>query len=108
MFESLTDGFTYLSAQSLTSLVALFWFTIIFEIPRYTLAFVAAAFASARPNEDAPELRKRPVVSVIVAGHNEAGSIERCVRSLLEQSRPPDEIIAISDGSSVVSDRRDA
>ena len=100
MIEILTDGLYYLSAQSLIGLAALFWFTIIFEVPRYTLAFLAAAFSSFRPQEHSNELRRRPKVSIVVAGHNEVDSIERCVRSLHEQSRKPDEIIAVSDGSS--------
>ena len=38
-------------------------------------------------------------VSVVIVGHNEEDSFDRCVAALREQSRPPDEIIAVSDGS---------
>lgn len=100
MVTALTDGLSYLSAQSLASLAALFWFTIVFEVPRYTLSFVAAALTGGPKTQSVGEVRTRPRVSVVVAGHNEADSIEKCVRSLLEQSRRPDEIVAVSDGSS--------
>ncbi|NND49448.1 MAG: glycosyltransferase family 2 protein [Rhizobiales bacterium] len=93
------DGISYLTAQSGASLMALFWFTILFEIPRYTLSFLAAAIAAARtgraPSADPSDHR----ISVIVAGHNERDAIERCVMSLREQSVVPDEIIVVSDGS---------
>ncbi len=99
MLGAVEDGISYLTAQSNASLLALFWFTILFEIPRYTLSFLAAAIAVARtgraPSADPSDHR----ISVIVAGHNERDAIERCVMSLREQSVVPDEIIVVSDGS---------
>lgn len=94
------DGLAYLGAQSGASLLALFWFTVLFEIPRYTLSFIAAAIQAAKSGlaPAAPLAGHR--ISVIVAGHNEREAIERCVMSLREQSRAPDEIIVVSDGSS--------
>jgi cellulose synthase/poly-beta-1,6-N-acetylglucosamine synthase-like glycosyltransferase len=98
MFSGLSDGIIYLQSQSTASLLSLFWFTALFELPRYTFAFITAAFfGERRPVRQATSRTER--VSVIVAGHNEAHAIERCVRSLREQSRPPDEIIVVSDGS---------
>ncbi len=99
MFSAIADGLNYLTSQSGASLLALFWFTVIFEVPRYSMAFIAATFfGRSKPQAD-PEGIFDPTVSVIVAGHNEADAIERCVMSLREQSRPPDEIVVISDGS---------
>ena len=98
MYQAVSDAATYLSAQSLASLLGLFWFTVIFEIPRYTISFVSAALYRLRP----AERRKRGsvgTVTVIVAGYNEADSIRKCVLSLREQSLKPDEIIVVSDGS---------
>jgi cellulose synthase/poly-beta-1,6-N-acetylglucosamine synthase-like glycosyltransferase len=95
--ELVSDGFNYLSAQSLASMISLFWLVIIFEAPRYFFSFIAAAFFLNRPAY--PPLSAGVKVSMIIAGHNEADSVERCVRSLREQSRPPDEIIVVSDGS---------
>ncbi len=100
MGQLIADGLSFLGAQSIDSLLWLFWFVIVFEAPRYAFTFVAAAFFLPRRAPAAPHrLERLPRVSVLIAGHNEAESIERCVESLGEQSRPPDEIIAVSDGS---------
>ena len=100
-------GLAFLLGQSGSSLVAIFWYTILFEIPRYGFPFFAVAlsqFASAiRPNVRfvAQPNRNAPLkVSVVVVGHNEADSLETCVRSLREQSFNEFEIIIVSDGSS--------
>jgi hypothetical protein len=81
-------GFDFLFAQSLSSLLVVFWYTVIFEIPRYILPFVAAALTMRdRPEEDdakARILQAFPSVSVILIGHNEEDALEACVRSLRE------------------------
>ena len=99
MWQPATDGISYLLSQSGESLLRLYWFVAIFEIPRYLLGFISVA-AVAAPSS----ARRRPRVdderaTVLIAGHNEEDSIERCVRSLREQSRSPAEIIVVSDGS---------
>lgn len=101
MYGAISDAVSYLSAQSALSLLALFWFTVIFELPRYTIAFASAALSRLKSAWWATPQRRHDVgrVTVVIAGHSEAGSIERCVRSMQEQSRPPDEIIVVSDGS---------
>lgn len=98
---TVSDGFGYIQALSLHGLVSMFWFVLIFELPRYTLSFIAAAFFSRQePDPLAADLRPLGRISVIIAGHNEEKSIEGCVRCLWEQSLPPDEIVVVSDGSS--------
>ena len=99
MWQAASDGMTYLLSQSGESLLRLFWFVAIFEIPRYTLGFVAVAALSFRPKRRRSLAVGADRVTVLIAGHNEEDSIERCVQSLREQSRPPDEIIVVSDGS---------
>ena len=99
MLAAIGDGLDYLTSQSGASLIALFWFTILFEIPRYTMSFLAASIQAVGGRRESPTPQWRPRISVIVAGHNERDSIERCVLSLHEQSLPPDEIIVVSDGS---------
>jgi len=99
VWSLISDGFNFLSSQSWAGLMSLFWFTILFDVPRYMLSFLAATISSPIrriPVESACDLGK---VSAVLAGHNEADGIERCVRSLHEQSRRPDEIIVVSDGS---------
>lgn len=83
--------------------LAMFWFMILLEIPRYTLSGIAifAASFGRPPPPSAAERRAldRLTVSIVIAGHNEADAIEKCLRSLGEQSRRIDEIIFIDDGS---------
>lgn len=100
MVHPIADGLSYLASQSAGGLFWLFWFVIIFEAPRYAFSFVAAAFflpGRTRSTSHGSEPTGR--VSVLISGHNEGDDIERCILSLHEQSRPPDEIIAVSDGS---------
>ena len=98
MGQGADDGVVYLVSQSGESLFHLFWFVIIFEFPRYILAFFSVAVCSFLPMKPRNEARASRV-TVVIAGHNEEKSIERCVLCLREQTRPPDEIIVISDGS---------
>lgn len=93
------DGIAYLLSQSRESLLGLFWFVIVFEFPRYTLGFISVAALSFGTWTPQRQSFGNARVSVVIAGHNEEDSIGRCVRSLHEQSRPPYEIIVISDGS---------
>lgn len=96
-------GLSFLLAQSAASLVAIFWFTVIFEIPRYLLPFAAAAIAL---REREPARAAAPVaprgftVSVVLIGHNEEDALEASVRSLREQSFRDFDIAIVSDGSS--------
>ena len=99
MWQLVTDGFNYLTSQSGSSLLGLFWFVVIFEIPRYTLSFLSVAALSIRTTKVHRLSGDIGRVSVVIAGHNEEETIERCVVSLREQSLPPDEIIVVSDGS---------
>ncbi|MEM8836699.1 MAG: glycosyltransferase [Pseudomonadota bacterium] len=88
----------YLLAQSIVSLIVLYWFVVIFEIPRYMLGFLLVLFVKRERSYD-ENADYQGTISVIIAGHNEEDAIERCVRALGEQSRRPDEIIVVSDGS---------
>lgn len=97
MFAAIENGAQYVLSLDAAGLFALFWLTVIFDLPRTIFMSIAALVIPFRAPPTAADGKTR--VSVIIAGHNEAGSIERCVRSMHEQSRPPDEIIVISDGS---------
>ncbi len=98
MWDTFNDGFNYLTSQSWQSLIALFWFVILFEVPRYSFTFMTAGILLPFHKRPVPP-RIRPRVTTVIAGHNEADSIERCIRALHEQSVPPSEIIVVSDGS---------
>jgi len=78
-----------LTALDLDSLMLFFWFTLLFDLPRYILSAIAMAFV---PWHSPPPKRYR--TSAIVAGHNEAKTVRQCVCSL-----EVDEIIVVDDGS---------
>jgi cellulose synthase/poly-beta-1,6-N-acetylglucosamine synthase-like glycosyltransferase len=93
-------GLSLLLAQSTASIAAVFWYTLIFEVPRYVLPFVAAALACRSRERTLPaNPAAAKGVSVILVGHNEQDSLEACVRSLREQSFNDFEIVIVSDGS---------
>ena len=83
--------------------LAMFWFMILLEIPRYTLSGVAIFVSSFRRKLSLTAAEKKSLdqlkISVVIAGHNEADAIEKCLGSLDEQTRRIDEIIFIDDGS---------
>lgn len=97
-------GLSFLLGQSTLSIVVVFWYTLIFEFPRYILPFLVVGLVM-RSREEAPpaaaetEPRFRPSVSIILVGHNEERALEACVRSLHEQSLTDFEIVIASDGS---------
>lgn len=95
---SLSSALDYLFAQSFYSLIALYWFVVIFEIPRYALGFFLVPLVKKEQRYN-PNDTYQGKISIIIAGHSEEHSIERCVRALKEQTRIPDEIIVVSDGS---------
>ena len=99
-------GLSLLLNQSALSLLFIFWYTLVFEIPRYGFPVLALALGYGASTIDRrwsarPPSRAHPIglVSVIVVGHNEAHSLDLCVRSLREQSYDDLEIIIVSDGS---------
>ncbi|QDV07916.1 Poly-beta-1,6-N-acetyl-D-glucosamine synthase [Planctomycetes bacterium Poly30] len=91
----------------------LFFAPVLFlEVPQYYVPLVATSWKklSRKPGETgagemAPRSnraqfqRKWPSVSVVVAGRNEAESIEACIRSLVDQGYPNLEIIVVDDHS---------
>lgn len=97
--NALSESLAYITAQSTNSMILLFAVVIIFEVPRYFSLFIVAAFFD-RPKPLPMEMAYNHTVTVIIAGHNEEKVFPLCIASLKEQSRPPDEIVAFSDGSS--------
>jgi biofilm PGA synthesis N-glycosyltransferase PgaC len=71
------------------SLALLFWFTLMFDVPRYLVSLVVISIFEKR---ELPPLRL--TTSAILAGHNEANSIRACVESI-----NADQIIVVDDGS---------
>jgi biofilm PGA synthesis N-glycosyltransferase PgaC len=71
------------------SLALLFWFTLLFDLPRYVISLAVIAIFE---RKDLPLAEF--ATSAIVAGHNEADTIRACVESL-----DVDQVIVVDDGS---------
>ena len=71
------------------SIALLFWFTLLFDVPRYVIGLAVISFLG---RKKLPPIRL--TTSAIVAGHNEARAIRRCVE-LIEA----DQIVVVDDGS---------
>ncbi|WP_321338427.1 glycosyltransferase family 2 protein [Breoghania sp.] len=94
----MSEALDFITSQSFHSLMLLTMVVVVFEVPRYFALFILAVI-SPKPKPQPLEVAYRHTMSVILAGHNERDSIRRCIASIREQSRPPDEIIVFSDGS---------
>ncbi len=96
---------TLMSQLMWQDLVWMFWYLVVFELPRYALASIALALAILwNRHRNVPPTPSHPAadklsISVVIAGHNEATAIRPCLVSLAEQTRRPDEIIVCDDGS---------
>ncbi|MFQ0813617.1 hypothetical protein AVM02_07040 [Brucella anthropi] len=102
--DILTVSLPFLVSHTWYSLLSVFWFTILFDVPRYILPFMAFGLAL-RAQQKPPESRNDLLpshftVSIVLIGHNEETALEACVKSLREQSFDRFEIIIVSDGSS--------
>jgi len=102
--QDLTSAYDVLMEQGTIGFVMMFWYVLIFEIPRYGLSILAYAAGRSRKwgrlRNHARPIPQHSKISVLVVGHNEESAITRCVRSLRAQSLRTFEIILISDGSS--------
>ena len=96
----------FLHALGGVQVLDLFFVAILLDIPRYFLGFVAVTCSSGwshlrgglSSGHEGFVLAER--VSILLAGFNEEQTIERCVRSLREQSYCGDlEIVCVDDGS---------
>ncbi len=106
MMEVIGNSLAYLEAQSFAGILVIFWFTAIFELPRYCCSLLATLFMNSKQDIRADQLRSLGRISVLIVGHNEEKVIESCVRNLWEQSLQPDEIIVVSDGSTDKMDEK--
>ncbi|MGL4636818.1 MAG: glycosyltransferase [Beijerinckiaceae bacterium] len=81
----------------------MFWFLLLFEVPRYALSFPGIVLMYMRDRNKTDEMPRIPTnlgkISILIAGHNEADALEKGVKSLKQQSLNDLEIICVSDGS---------
>jgi cellulose synthase/poly-beta-1,6-N-acetylglucosamine synthase-like glycosyltransferase len=83
------NSFYLLLSVDPATLGLLFWFTLIFDLPRYVISLAVVAIFE---RKDLPPIAF--TTSAIVAGHNEADTVRRCVESI-----DADQIIVVDDGS---------
>ncbi len=103
----LDSAIQLLTEQSGYGLLLMFMYGVLLELPRYGFSTLALMLLPMRIASGAHDARfgtsssgsLRPRVSVVVAGLNEADSIEKCIRSLRAQSLSDLEIVIVSDGS---------
>lgn len=97
MISALLD---FLLSLDFWGFVRMFWHALFIELPRFLIPGLLIAlmhmFSSPKPHRE----RVGHVVTVLLPGHNEADRLEVAIESMRLQSRPPDEIIVIDDGSS--------
>jgi cellulose synthase/poly-beta-1,6-N-acetylglucosamine synthase-like glycosyltransferase len=100
LFDWFNNGVALLTGLPLIGILGLFWFTFLFELPRYLLTFVPAILIIRHKMREEPgPMPDIGTVSILIAGHNEADAIEQCVLSLREQTFQDFEIVCVSDGS---------
>jgi biofilm PGA synthesis N-glycosyltransferase PgaC len=93
---------SFLEALDAISLILLFWYMILFEIPRYAIGTVIVATTRVWRRAK-PSIKTNLTLSVVLAGHNEAKSLRACVEAVAEQTILAEiggiEVIAVDDGS---------
>jgi cellulose synthase/poly-beta-1,6-N-acetylglucosamine synthase-like glycosyltransferase len=94
------DAWRTLDGLSPWAFVAMFALVLLTDAPRYFLGIQATAAAFLLRGDRAPGPQPSfPPVSILLAGHNEEDAIEKCVRSLRQQSFHDFEIVCVDDGS---------
>ena len=94
----MTSAINLLAALDLYGFLKLFWFFVLFEIPRYTLATLAVGWRNAFP-ASIPLPHPWTPVSVLLVGHNEAEALARAAAGLREQTHQGLEVVVVDDGS---------
>ena len=94
------DAIAFIGSLDSVSLLLLFWYTTLFEVPRYLIGGFVAGLAAI--SEDPLQPRETDLtVSIILVGHNEAHALRACIAGLAEQTLERDrvQIIVVDDGS---------
>ena len=96
------DALSFLGSLDIMSILLLFWYTTLLEIPRYFISALIIPAVMLWRWRRSP-LNPNLTVSVILVGHNEEVPLPVCVASLLEQTIISEcrkmEIIVVDDGS---------
>jgi poly-beta-1,6-N-acetyl-D-glucosamine synthase len=96
------NALAFISSLDLTSIVMLFWYTTVLEIPRYTIG--ALVVPAVMLSVD----RRKPIdtglsLSIVLVGHNEEKPLRMCLESLSEQTIKSTcchfQVVVVDDGS---------
>lgn len=91
-----------LLSMDLERLLVFFWYTVLFDLPRYTLGAVVTVGVLLF-ERDRPPAKTGLSVSVILASHNDKDCLRSCIASIAEQTLVRDlgkiEIIFVDDAS---------
>lgn len=93
------DALSLLAARPAPELAALFWFVLLFDVPRYFVGFMSVFTTWGLNAEPRQRWCCAERVSVLIAGYNEEDSFTDCVLSLHRQGIDDMEIICVDDGS---------
>ncbi len=105
--DLVTDTISYLLSLDFPGFVRVFWFFLIFDLPRYFLSDLYIFFDTLFSNNKAEaddgfilQLRHNPpLISIIIPVLNEQDTIAWTIRSLQEQSYANLQLIIVDDGS---------
>ena len=96
------ESLAFLSSFDFTSIVMLFWYTTLLEIPRYTIGAIIVPAVMLSMG------RRKPVysdlsLSIVLVGHNEEKPLRMCLESLGEQTIKSTcrgfQVVVVDDGS---------
>lgn len=100
VLDRAVEAWQFVVAVPFSSLMGFLWLTVFVELPRYFLGMQATAAALLfREKWQTRPLETSANISLLLVGHNEADSIEKCIRSLHEQTFKQFEIVCVDDGS---------
>src|ERR1700730_14305113 len=96
----LIDGLSILTQLYAYSIVGMFWYLLVLEIPRFTLGLIVVSGCSLlKPRRPPASISKSVRISVLLPGHNEGFALRRAITALWEQSRRDLQVVVIDDGS---------
>ncbi|MGZ3411186.1 MAG: glycosyltransferase [Xanthobacteraceae bacterium] len=96
------QALSFLRSLGFWDFISLFWYTIIFDIPRYTIGALIIV-ATRLCGRATTRVRTGFTVSVVLAGYNEEKPLRSCIEGLAEQTILAElgaiEVIVVVDGS---------
>jgi biofilm PGA synthesis N-glycosyltransferase PgaC len=102
-----TDELARFFGLDALTLLPVFWYALLLEVPRFVIAvlYVAAREVMSNGPQFPPIDPSKPAcivptISVLLVGHNEGRALQRAVLGLHEQLLRPTQIVVVDDGSS--------